>query len=136
MRVNAPMRHMRTLYLLPILTCFVVAPAHAQLGLALSPMRVEVKLAPGKQYTDTVRLTNDSPGRMRVKGGLLDWFIDDQMTPQFDESYPQEAKLSCKNWLQLNPRESDLDGNGVTRVRFTVAVPAGTPEGEYHCAAG
>lgn len=116
--------------------CIGALPARAQLGLALSPMRLEIKISPGRQYTDSVRLSNDSAGRFRVRGEILDWYIDDTMTPQFGDSYPQEAKFSCRDWLQVNPRESDLEAHATTRVRYTLAVPEGTSEGEYHCGAG
>jgi hypothetical protein len=111
-------------------------PAHAQLGIALAPMRQEIKIAAGSQHTDTLRLSNDSAAHTRVKAEILDFYMDDKMTPQFGESYEREAKYSCSKWLQINPRESELDGGASIRVRYTLQVPAGTPEGEFHCGAG
>ena len=111
-------------------------PAHGELGLALAPMRVEIKIPAGGQYTDSLRLSNDSDGPSRVRAEMLDWYLDETMTPQFSEHYPQEKSYSCRDWLQINPREMDLVSNGAFRVRYTVRVPAETPAGEYHCGAG
>ena len=127
------MKH--ALYLLTLLL-LVALPARAELGLALAPMRVEIQIAPGGQYTDSLRLTNDSTGPSRIRAELLDWYLDDTMTPQFADRYDKEKDFSCRDWLQVNPREIDLVENGTFRVRYTLRVPADTPPGEYHCGAG
>jgi hypothetical protein len=110
--------------------------ARAELGLALAPMRVEIKMSAGGQYTDSLRLSNDSDEPSRVRAEMLDWYLDDTMTPQFSEHYAQEKGYSCRDWLQINPREMDLVAKGAFRVRYTLRVPAETPAGEYHCGAG
>jgi P pilus assembly chaperone PapD len=118
---------------------FVLAaalPSRAELGIAMSPMRVEVKVAAGDQYTDALGVTNDADSPIRVRGELLDFSIDETMTPQFEDIIEREAKYSCRDWLQINPREMDMKPNETVRARFTVRVPAGTPQGEYHCGAG
>jgi hypothetical protein len=111
-------------------------PLRAQLGLAVAPMRTEIRIAAGEQFTDTIRVSNDSAARTRVRADSLDWYIDDQMTPQFADAYPKEAGLSCREWLQINPRESEIEPDGTTRSRYTLQIPAGTREGEYHCGLG
>ena len=73
---------------------------------------------------------------MRVRAETLDFYIDNTLTPQFGASYEQEAKLSCREWLQINPREFDMEATATTRVRYTLRVPSGISEGEYHCGAG
>ena len=119
-----------------LLTAWAEPPARADLGLALAPMRIEIKIPAGGQYTDSLRLSNNSDAPSRVRAELLDWYIDETLTPQFSEHYPQEKAFSCRDWLQVNPREMDLIQNGDFRVRYTLRVPAGTPAGEYHCGAG
>lgn len=109
---------------------------HAQLGLALVPMRAELQMSAGNQYTDSVRLSNDSPETVRVRSEQLDFYIDDTLTPQFAPGYEKEKNFSCTDWIQINPREAELKAKETTRIRYTVQVPAGTPEGEYHCGAG
>ena len=123
--------------LFPILLVLVAAlPGRAELGIAMSPMRVEIKIAPGDQYTDAIGVTNDADDPIRARGELLDFAIDETMTPQFEDIIESEAKYSCRDWLQVNPRELDMKPGVTVRARYTIRVPAGTPEGEYHCEIG
>lgn len=122
--------------LLLILMTLATTPARAELGIALAPMRLEIQIPAGGQYTDSLRLSSEADEPMRARGELLDWYMDETMTPQFSDHLEQEKSLSCRDWLQVNPREVDLPARASTRVRYTLRVPAGTPEGEYHCGAG
>ncbi len=127
---------MKTKLLLASIALVLIPQAHAQMGLALQPMRLELKVQPGSQHTDTLRLSNDSTERARVRAQILDFYIDDTMTPQFEESVEREAKFSCREWLQVTPRETDLDAKSTIRERYTFNVPRDAKDGEYHCAAG
>lgn len=124
----------KTLCLLAVLVWNV--PVRAQVGLAVAPMRSEIRINPGQEYTDTIRVSNDSPAAGRVRAESLDWFIDSVMVPQFADNFPQEEKFSCREWLDVNPRETELEAAATTRARYTVRVPPDTPEGEYHCGLG
>jgi hypothetical protein len=110
--------------------------AHAQLGLGLVPMRVEVRMAPGQEYSNTVKLSSQSGVSTRVRSEVLDFNIDEAATPQFERSLPQETATSCKNWLKLNPMEMEIDKDGFLNVRYTIHLPEGLAEGSYNCAAG
>lgn len=123
--------------LFPILLLLLSAlPGRAELGIAMSPMRIEIKVAPGEQFTDSINVTNDADDIIRARGELLDFSIDETLTPQFEDIIEQEAKYSCRDWLQMNPREIEMKASETVRARYTIRVPAGTPEGEYHCGAG
>jgi hypothetical protein len=122
--------------LLGLLALGSVAPAWAQLGLGLAPMRVELKMAPGQQYSGSLKLSNESGGKARVRAELDDFYIDDKATPQFERDVPKEAANSCKKWLSLNPMEIELGGEQALQVRYTLRLPADVPEGSYNCAAG
>lgn len=111
-------------------------PAMAQLGLGLSPMRAELSMAAGAQYSGSLNLSNSSRDTVRVRAELLDFFIDQNETPQFERSVAQEAEFSCRGWLSLNPMETELEPGRQTLVRYSVRVPAGATERSYHCAAG
>jgi len=111
-------------------------PARAQLGLGLAPMRVELRMAPGQQYSGSLKLSSESDGKARVRAEMLDFNIDDKATPQFERDLPQEAAYSCKKWLSLNPMEIELEKRGALMVRYTLRLPADLPEGSYNCAAG
>lgn len=110
--------------------------AQAQVGLGLTPMREELRLAPGDQHSGTLVLSNAGPEKIRVAADLLDFFIDDNATPQFRRQWPQESEDSCRGWLTLNPMEMELGGNSQAVVRYTIRVPQSAAERSYHCAAG
>ena len=110
--------------------------AYAQLGLGLAPMRVEVRMAPGQEYSNTVKLSSQSGVRTRVRAEVLDFDIDEAATPQFERNLPKEAATSCKNWLNLNPMEMEIDKDGYLNIRYTIHLPEGLAEGSYNCAAG
>jgi hypothetical protein len=111
-------------------------PARAQLGLGMAPMRVELRLSPGEEYSGSLKISSGSSAPLRVRGEALDFTIDGTATPQFERNIPQEAGVSCKDWLQLNPTESEIDRSGALAVRYTLRVPAQTAAGSYACAAG
>ena len=111
-------------------------PARAQVGLGLAPMRIELRMAPGQQYSGSLKLSSESDGKVRVRGDLLDFNVDAQATPQFERDLPQEAAYSCKKWLSLNPMEIEIDKHGALMVRYTLHLPVDVPEGSYNCAAG
>ena len=122
--------------LLALLTLGTALPARAQVGLGLAPMRVELRMAPGQQYSGSLKLSTESGEKVRVRAEMLDFNIDDKATPQFERDLPQEAPCSCKKWLSLNPMEIELEKGGFLLVRYTLRLPADLPEGSYNCAAG
>jgi len=124
------------LCLLALVVLGVAAPAHAQLGLGLLPMRVEVRMAPGQQYSGTLKLSSQSGSTMRIRSETDDFYIDDNTAPQFERDVPREAANSCKKWLTLNPMEIELENGGFLNVRYTIRLPEDVPEGSYNCAAG
>jgi hypothetical protein len=121
--------------LLGLLILGGAVPARAQVGLGLVPMRVELKMAPGQQYSGTLKLSSQSGAKFRVRSELDDFYIDDNSTPQFARDLPKEAANSCKSWLSLNPMEMELEKDGFLNVRYTLRLPAGVQEGSYNCAA-
>jgi hypothetical protein len=111
-------------------------PADAQVGLGLVPMRAELKIAPGQQYTGSLKLSSEAAERVRVRAEALDFALDATATPQFERNLPQEAHYSCRQWLSLNPVESELDAKGFMTMRYTLRLPVEVPEGSYSCAVG
>ena len=110
--------------------------AAQSLSLGLSPMREEFRLAAGEIVTRVLRLSNASKDAVRVRAEVLDFNIDDMVTPQFAKHIASEAIFSCRSWLRINPMETDLQPESGMTVRYTLRVPPDTPEGGYHCAAG
>ena len=109
---------------------------HAQVGLGLAPMRLELRLDAGAQHSGALALTSDSEGTVRVVAEPLDFFVDANGSPQFSRSLASEAEYTCRDWLALNPMEMELPKDGQVLVRYTVRVPPGATERSYHCAAG
>lgn len=129
--------HRALIGLFLLLVIEVIAPAaHAQLGLGLAPMRVELRMAPGQEYSNSVKLSSQSGLSTRVRAEVLDFNIDEAATPQFERSLPTEGATSCKKWLTLNPMEMEIDKDGYLNVRYTIHLPEGLAEGSYNCAAG
>jgi hypothetical protein len=123
--------------ILAIWAGLLVAPSlRAQVGIGLSPMRLELRMGPGVQQSGALTVSNDSAGRLRIRAELLDFYIDPSATPQFGRKFPQEAEFSCQQWLSVNPMEWEQDAGSASQVRYTVRVPQGVPERSYHCAVG
>jgi len=104
--------------------------------MGLSPLRLEITLSAGMTHSGQLTLTNESENPIRVRSELLDFYIDDTGTPQFAREYPAEAPYSCRSWLSLNPRETELPAKSSTTVRYTLRVPEALEPRSFHCAAG
>jgi len=116
---------------------FTLIPAlPGQTGLGLSPMRVEIASRPGAVHSGALDLTTDSPATVRFRGELLDFHIDQMMTPQFSRSVPGEAEHSCRGWLTVNPMESEVGPGQHIIARYTIRVPQDAAPKSYYCAAG
>jgi hypothetical protein len=112
-------------------------PLSAQVALGLSPMRLEMKMQPGMQHSGVLTLSSDSKDKVRVRAEALDFLIDHNQTPQFESRLSSESEFSCRDWLSINPVETEVDSGKQVNVRYTLRVPvnAGSPRG-YHCAIG
>jgi hypothetical protein len=126
----------RTLILVLLAVALFAAPGHAQMGLGLAPMRVDLNLAPGAVYSGVLTLGNSGAGIVRIKGEALDFYLDATATPQFGPEYAQEADYSCRTWLVANPMEAEFNTGSQIAVRYTVRVPQNATERSYHCALG
>ena len=109
----------------------------AQVGLGLSPMRLEMKLTPGLEQSGVLTLSSDSGDKVRVRAEALDFWIDQDQTPQFESSLQSETGFSCRDWVSVNPVETEVAPLKQVNIRYTVRVPANaeSPRG-YHCAIG
>ena len=108
----------------------------AQMGLGLSPMREDLKLAPGAAHSGILNLANTTDQTVRVVAETLDFYLDSTATPQFGPDYKQEADFSCRQWLVANPMEIELNGKAQIAVRYTVRVPPTASARSYHCTIG
>ena len=99
-------------------------------------MRLEFALGTGTVRSGPLTLSNESAAPIRFRAELLDFYIDDQGTPQFAPSYPAEAENSCRSWLSLNPMEGEVAPKSSVVVRYTLRVPPAALARGFHCAAG
>lgn len=118
------------------LLCAFAAVAAAQIGLGLSPMRVEVKVAAGTTRAGSLAISNGSPGEARYRTEILDFNLDREATPQFELDLPVESQYSCHQWFTFNPMEAAIPAGGNMIVRYTLRVPANAPPRTYHCGVG
>jgi hypothetical protein len=98
-------------------------------------MRVELRMTPGGSQTGALRMVNEG-GNVRVRTSLLDFHLDSEQTPQFEENLPEEAAYSCRRWLTVNPMETELQDRKEVLVRYTIRVPAEAEPRSYYCAVG
>ena len=136
MHTASYLHRQRAVTALAVLAMVVLAlPAQGQVGLGLSPMRLEMHLQPGQQHSGTLMLANDSGAKLRIRTELLDFFLDASDTPQFAREIAQEQADSCRTWLTVNPMDIEVEGRQLA-IRYSIRVPEGTKDGSYHCAAG
>jgi hypothetical protein len=94
-------------------------------------------MQPGTEHSGVLTLDSDSSDRVRVRAEALDFFIDQNQTPQFDSTMPSQSEFSCRDWVSINPVETEVGPGQQVNVRYTLRVPAtaSSPRG-YHCAIG
>lgn len=131
------LHHQRALAGKLLLIAIAAVPsAYAQLGLGLTPMRLEFPAAGGKAYSGSLTLTNSATESVRVRTEILDFYVDNNQTPQFLPNVAAESPYSCREWITVNPMETEIAPRTQIQVRYTVRVPATAAEQSYHCAVG
>ena len=137
MQSNPYIYRKRSLIPLLLAAGLLCAPClFSQVGLGLSPMRLDLQFGKNRQHSGSLHLSNTAGQKARVRSELLDFFIDVDETPQFERVIAKEADSSCRSWLSLNPMEVELEPQSSVWVRYTFRIPEGVAEGSYHCAAG
>jgi hypothetical protein len=114
----------------------LIPAASAQVGLGLSPMRTELKLAAGATRSGSLTLGNESREQVRFRTEILDLALDREAVPQFELDIPAESQYSCRQWFVVNPMEATVGPASQMLARYTLRVPANAPERTYHCALG
>ena len=130
------LRRQRSLRVLVLAAAGIPSGLHAQMGLGMSPMRVDFELSPGAVQSGVLMLANTTPLAVRVVGQTLDFYLDQTATPQFEREFKQEAEFSCRSWLVVNPMDTELNPNAQVPVRYTIRVPQSATARSYHCAIG
>jgi len=105
------------------------APAAAQTSVEVTPLRLELKAAPGGTTTQAITVSNSGKEAVRVRVTISDWHLSRDGSPQFVEAADQ--KHSASAWTRVAPPEIVVDAGKESMVRFTLAVPAGTAPAGY-----
>jgi P pilus assembly chaperone PapD len=104
-------------------------PAAAQTSVEVSPLRVELKSAPGGSTTQAITVTNTGKEPVRVRATISDWHLSRDGSPQFDEA--TDGRYSASAWMRLAPPEQVIDSGKDASVRFTLTIPADAQAAGY-----
>ena len=104
--------------------------ARAQTSVEISPMRIDLKMAPGQATTQAVTVTNTGTDPVRVRATLSDWHLTREGTPQFEE--PLEGrKFAASGWTRIAPPEVVIEPKQQATVRFSLTVPQSAAPAGY-----
>ena len=104
-------------------------PASAQTSVEVTPLRLELKAAPGGTTTQTITVSNTGKEAVRVRATVSDWHLSRDGAPQFVEA--TDPKYSASAWTRVAPPEILVEPGKESGVRFTLAVPAGAAPAGY-----
>src|SRR6476659_8314615 len=111
------------------LALLAAAPAAAQSSVEVSPLRVELKAAPGAATTQAITVANTGSAPVRVRATISDWHLSRDGAPQFVEA--SDPKYSASGWMRVAPPEQVIDPGKDATVRFTLTVPADAAPAGY-----
>jgi len=103
--------------------------AGAQSSVEVSPLRVELKAAPGGTTTQAVTVSNTGRDAIRVRAVISDWHLSRDGSPQFVEA--ADSRYSATRWVRVAPPEIVIDAGKESIVRFTLSVPADAAPAGY-----
>lgn len=117
---------------LPFLFALIVGAAQASTGVIINKPSAEYRLEAGQTVTGSVQVTNpvtEAGQNMRVELRPDDFLLK----PDGDAVYSRAGShlRSATRWLSLEASSFNLPSQGGREVRYTLQVPAGTPDGGY-----
>lgn len=107
----------------------VSVPAAAQTSVEVTPLRLELKAAPGGITTQSITVSNTGKDAVRVRAVISDWHLSRDGSPQFVGA--ADPKYSASGWMRVAPPEIVVDAGKEAAVRFTLSVPAGVSPAGY-----
>lgn len=105
------------------------APAGAQTSVEVTPLRLELKAAPGGTTTQSITVSNTGKEAVRVRATVSDWHLSRDGSPQFVEA--ADPKYSASGWMRVAPPEIVVDAGKEAAVRFSLGVPQGVSPAGY-----
>lgn len=104
------------------LAVLAAVPAAAQTSVEVTPLRLELKAAPGGATTQSITVSNTGKEPVRVRATISDWHLSLDGSPQFVDA--TDPKYSASAWMRVAPPEIVVDAGKEATVRFTMTVPA------------
>ncbi len=95
-------------------------PVFAQ-GFMVSPMLIEIPLAPGETYTGIVEIRNTSEETIQVRISNADFTVRENGTLEVLEAGTSSSSLA--NWLSLSTEELTVKAQETERVSLSIARP-------------
>lgn len=120
----------RYLALTVLLLLATGATASADMSMDVTPLRVQVRMDPGAEYTNAVQVTNSGAEPLRLRAYLEDWTLDEVGTPIFQPAGSMPRTASA--WIDVGPSDLLLKPGETEFVRFTIHVPRGMGEGAFY----
>lgn len=108
----------------------MTGPAPADLGLDVSPAKLELSMAPGTNYNIPVTVHNGAGDGTHVVATMVDFGLTQNGDYRFEK--PGTRPYSLLRWASINPREFDLPSQTTQQVRLSLALPSNPGlSGEY-----
>jgi len=93
----------------------------APCSIEVSPLTVELQLAPGRAHTGHIQITNAGDGAEHIRAYAQDWTLKRDGVVVFLPAGRLPSSASV--WVTIAPAEFDLQPGQSQRVRYTVRVP-------------
>lgn len=97
----------------------------------ISAPKVQLKLAPGENYTGEMTAENPTEEEVKVKIYLEDWVYAPGGTGQKNFTPMGTTPLSAAKWIAFSPAEETIKPFGRTVVRYTIQVPQDAKGARY-----
>ena len=96
----------------------------------VSPLKMEMPIAPGGSLTEQVTIINQFPTPLTIRAYVMDYEI--KIDNSFEFFPPGYETYSCANWIILSEPNFTLAGNEEKKVALTLNVPKDAePSGHY-----
>ena len=102
--------------------------AQAQ-SLGITPASVDTKVKPGRSYTQTFTLANNSGDTMLFRCSVNDYWYDEQNNRVIGK--PGTLPRSSSLWIQFVPAEVSVAPNSSATVKAIISVPQNVSGGFY-----
>jgi len=119
-----------TFFVLLIILCFPTT-ARAQFDISLSPLLVQVDLAPGAKKHFSLYLTNDSKvNSVSLKAYTMDVVGTQDGTYELREE-EGKSEFSCADWMRVQDTSFTLKPNDSKEIKVYITVPRDVFGGRY-----